>query len=247
MVIQPGHSIYWNNLSLGTHLVHCGWVLPVSPLGSCWACEQPVCKPDTCWPLGQNVLMNCGTEGNAPGCLCPSTTSFCRSSKIRLDHGISYFLPSCTSCTTVQTIHRGIKHSQICLFGRILYLLYTDGTECPLSSLGYLLAKPIFLLLSCNFLISVPAYLMCVYVLQAGTLIWSQTWHCLFLMVSQAATYPILSAELWPKSLLPFWLSAAFGCQNQRQPSSETRATAVNLKQIFFILNATAGQLNRKE
>lgn len=49
------------------------------------------------------------------------------------------------------------------------------------------------------------------------------------------------------KSLLPFPRLSAFGCQDQRQLSSETGATAVNLKQIFFISNATAGQLNRKE
>lgn len=149
--------------------------------------------------------------------------------------------------TTVQTIHQGIKHSQTCLCGRILYLLCADGTECPFSSLGYLLAKPIFLLLSCNSLISMPVYVMCVNVLQARTTIWSQTWHCLCLMMSHTATHPTLSAEFWLKSLLPFWLCGAFGCQKQRQPSSETRATAVNLKQIFFILNATAGHLNRKE
>lgn len=96
-------------------------------------------------------------------------------------------------------------------------------------------------------LLAVSISHLCSYVPHAQSPTHSQNQHCLALMESQADACPTLYADCQPKSLLPFPCRSAFGCQDQRQLSSETWTTAVNLKQIFFILNATAGQLNRKE
>ena len=165
--------------------------------------------------------MPVGAVGAAavPGCLQPSTASFCRGAEIGLwGYGRSHkglISPTLPPCDTVaQTIHWGIRQTQsACVVGFCIYCVQMGQTACLLSSPGRLLTKPIFLLPPWHFLILKPVYIMCVYVLHAGSLIWSQKWRCLCLVVSLAATRPTLSAELQPKKfaslsvLQCFWIS----------------------------------------
>lgn len=169
--------------------------------------------------------MNRGTETNGSGrrgCPQPSTAPFCSRADIRLrGHGVKHkglvspVLPSRIgdALRSKSSLEVSGNPKSARAVGFCICCVQMGQTECPLSSPGHLLANPIFLLPPCRFLISMPVCVMCVYVRRAGSLIWSQKWRCLCLVVSWAATRPTLSAELRPKkfaslsALQCFWMS----------------------------------------